>query len=621
MHALVILTLYQMLRLLFWWQNRLQFPDLVWDDATRFAWYGLRFDLAALAMSNGLSYVVILIPWPRAYRFAVAWFAVGLATCANALAVGLNLVDVEYYKFTGKRLTLDSFAIAHDIGQQFGQIARYYWLNSLLLLLLWFLVAWISARLLFPFESKYREATRRHKVGQWAWTLITIAAIALAMRGGWQAKPLIPAQAFADIGGRAGVISLNSTFTVLKSSSKVSLSEDHFFSAAELKSLLPPQGAGDPVLTKDGRKPKNVVLVILESFGQEYVQPGPGKVSYAPFLAGLMQKGSSYPEAFANGRRSIDALPSILASVPAWMEPPFITSPYQTNQVIGLASQLKSAGYQSTFYHGGRNGTMFFDLMAQQFGFDHYKGANEYPLSGDDDGQWGIFDEPFLQFVAKDLTAQNEPFFATIFTLSSHHPYRIPDAYQGRFPKGTLEIHESIGYADYALQKFYETARQQKWFADTLFIFTADHTSKSEDPLYETSYGRYAVPLLFIQNDQALTFPQPNEPAQHADIMPTVLDLLGIPAPQHTPFGQSLARPLSRPGVVLYEGETYHLFSRDQVLSWSREGSAKMFRWPLDPLLTQALTPLPSAADAQLRYLKAQIQAYNNGMVQNHLIW
>lgn len=607
LHLVCLLGIYLSLRLLFWWIHHLQFPVLSWSVAMEVFLQGLRFDLAALALINAPAYALYLLPLPQSWWRWQSRAALLLTLPANLFFLAMNIVDIEYYRFTGKRFTRDSFAITHDITQQLGQIVVYYWYYSLFVALLVLALIWLDRRLLLTGDRKPRSP--------WFALLWVLPLLGLAARGGWQSKPLIPAHAFAMEGGKYGIVTLNSSFTFLKSSDKASLSALELLPASEARALLGPEHA-KPVAVL--HRPRNVVLVILESFGREYVLEGKERASLTPFFRQLMQRGSSYSHAFANGRRSIDALPSILASIPAWMEPPFITSSYQTNRIIGLPAVLAEHGFRTHFYHGGNNGTMFFDVMARQLGFQRYLGASEYPDRADFDGQWGIFDEPFLRYVAEDLTAQQaEPFFATVFTLSSHHPYRIPDAYRGRFPKGTLEIHESLGYADYALQRFYETAKQQPWFADTLFILTADHTSKPADPLYETAYGRFAIPLVFIQNDQPVRLSDLEVPAQHADIMPTVLDLLDIHTTQRSPFGQSLLRPLSRPGVVLYEAGLYHLLGKDQLMSWNLNGDPQVFDWHRDPFLKM---PLQTELD-ELPFLKASIQCYNNGMVYNQLVW
>lgn len=616
-HCLCMLALFQALRLLFWQQNQLQFaaPDqLPWLGILG---QGLRFDLSTLALSLGPVYFLFLLPWPAAWSRWQRSLTLLLTSVLSSAALALNLVDVEYFKFTGKRLTRDSLAIAQDIEQQATSIFSYYWQYSLLLVLLIGLCIWISSRCFGRYQPQSDKAAIPIKLAS---ALLSLPLIVLAARGGWQVKPLIPAHALSL--GRSGILALNSSFTLLKSSGKATLEEKNFLPPSALEPLLFP--APSPLSSEAlaSPRPQNIVLVILESFGKEYVESNAQRPSYAPFLESLMQQGSSFPLAFANGRRSIDALPALLASIPAWMEPSFITSPYQTNRVQGLPEVLARHGWTSSFYHGGKNGTMFFDVMARQFGFNRYLGASEYPHPSDSDGQWGIFDEPFLQWVLSDLDQHAQPFFAAVFTLSSHHPYKIPPAYAGRFPKGTLEIHESIGYADYALRRFYEEARKKPWFAKTLFIFTADHTSKSESPLYETPAGHFAVPLLFIQNDQPVPLAGLDQPAQHSDLAPTVMDMLGIEPPGRSPFGASLWRRPTRPGVVLYEGSTYHLLSSDKILIWAPPAEPLRFSWREDPLLQrQEALPPDFSSSPEMLFLKAQIQAFNNGMVGDRLLW
>jgi len=90
-----------------------------------------------------------------------------------------------------------------------------------------------------------------------------------------------------------------------------------------------------------------------------------------------------------------------------------------------------------------------------------------------------------------------QPFMVAIFSLSSHHPYRVPKKYAHKFRKGKLPIQESIMYADYSLGEFFASAEKMPWYRNTLFVITADHTSEGYYPYYQTDAGQYAVPILF----------------------------------------------------------------------------------------------------------------------------
>ncbi len=612
LQTLLLLTVYEAVRVLFWLINRAQFDDSSHQLLLQAFFHGARYDLAAIVLTNAALFLFYLLPCPqRWFRWQELSTALG-SGLINGFFLAVNIVDVEYYRFTGKRFTRDSFRIAQDILSQIVQLAVYYWYYTLLILLIAAGIGYLTAKIL---RRTSRDKPWSHAVG----AVIILALLSLAGRGGWQTKPLIPAQAYAGDTGSLGILILNSSFTLLKSSDKALLQSYNWMTDEEARRILLNNGQGSSIALQ--KRPRNIVLMILESFGKEYVFPPNGQPSFTPFLQSLALKGSYFPNAFANGRRSIDALPAILAGIPAWMEAPFITSPYQTNRVQGYPSILKEQGMRTQFFHGGDNGTMFFDVMADRFGFEQYVGAREYPASNDHDGRWGIFDEPFLQYVVKRLGEDGRAFFASIFTLSSHHPYTIPLAYKDRFPKGQLEIHESLGYADLSLQKFYASAQKQSWFQDTLFVFTADHTQKTQFPEYETVLGHYRVPLLFIMNDQPLPFLGREMPVQHLDIMPTVLDALGVEPTSHSRFGSSLLKNTSRPGIILYDLPRYLLVGESKLLSWNLETNRMgIYDWQKDVLLKSERS-FTEMNDPQLKYIQAHAQCFNNGMVQNRLLW
>src|SRR5690606_14279042 len=143
---------------------------------------------------------------------------------------------------------------------------------------------------------------------------------------------------------------------------------------------------------------------------------------------------------------------------------------------------LGEKGYETAFFHGAPNGSMGFSAYMQLAGIKNYYGKNEYNNDDDFDGIWGIWDEPFMQFMAKKLDTFKQPFFSSFFSLSSHHPFKVPEHYAGKFPKGQLPLHEPIGYVDNALRQFFNTASKSEWYKNTLFVIVADHASMIHFP-------------------------------------------------------------------------------------------------------------------------------------------
>ena len=176
---------------------------------------------------------------------------------------------------------------------------------------------------------------------------------------------------------------------------------------------------------------------------------------YTPFLDSLISHSLVMERAFSNGVKSIEALPSIISSIPTLMNNPFITSSYATNKYNSLPKLLKNEGYSTSFYHGGNRGTMGFYQYCKKAGFDKYFGREDYNNEKDYDGFWGIYDGPFFNYFLEKLNLEKEPFFSSIFSLSSHPPYKIPSEFDNVFNKGKLNIHENISYTDFVLGKFF----------------------------------------------------------------------------------------------------------------------------------------------------------------------
>jgi len=365
---------------------------------------------------------------------------------------------------------------------------------------------------------------------------------------------------------------------------------------------------------------KNVVILILESFGKEYSHlNNPNTAGFTPFLDSLCRTQALYFRySYANGKRSILALPSILGSSPALMDRAYISSAYSANKIEGLAAILRKEAYYTSFMHGGANGTMYFDKYCYMSGFEKYYGKDEYPNKKDYDGNWGIYDEPYLQYCVDMMSQFKQPFFNTIFTLSSHHPYSIPEKFKGKFPKGKLEIHESIAYSDFALQEFFEEAKKTDWYKNTLFILTADHTSISSDYYYQTPQGSYAVPIVFFSPGDSLLKGESLQLVQHIDIMPSVLGYLGYNKSFYA-FGNSIFNSTRKEFVINQVSERYFLTHDDKYIISFQDSVRNIYDFPTDSLLrNNLLRKKISKADKASEYLlNAIIQTYNNDLINN----
>lgn len=614
----IALLIFSLCRVLFFLLNTVHFSDV---SLSLFI-YGIRFDIVAIAFIYSPLILLHLIPIPfkttKQYRkvLTITFYFV------NTTAIAINLIDVAYFDFTLKRTTADFFGMV-GTGDDFFKLLPHYiidfWYNYVLFALL-VVLSWILNK---KFCKKDVENPTSFNLKQFlieAGIFLVFSTITVfGMRGGFQYKPIDIVNASQYAKAQNIPIVLNTPFTIIKTVLVNNIEPVAYFSNEKIETVYSPM---TKIHGNGIHQGKNVVLIILESFAKEHVGGYNEGLGYTPFIDSLMKESYVFTNAYANGSRSIEALPCILAGIPQLMAEPYAISNYAGNQIQGFPEILKDEGYNTSFYHGGKNGTMGFNGFVGIAGIDNYFGMNEYPFKEKDyDGKWGIFDEPYLQYFASELNNKTEPFFSSAFTLSSHHPYSIPKKYVNTFPKGNLPSHETVGYTDFALKQFFKTAQNMPWFKNTLFLFTADHSAQSNAAEYKTRLGRYAVPLFIFDPSKNLVG-ENNNLFQHTDISTTLLDLVSNNN-SIISFGNS-AFAKDDKFVVQYVNGTYQITFEDYFLIFDGEKSSNFYDLKTDSLLSNSLignlSPEQKIKKEQLeKLLKGIIQQYNNRLINNQL--
>lgn len=599
---LLLVVIYQLIRVGFYLYNQSFFPEI----SSNVFIGGLIFDLSILGYINILFAIFHLIPGKfqtkKMYQNSlfISFFLV------NGIFICLNFIDYEYFRFVGRRSSFSMITAEGMTNEIGGLIASYfvdYWKIPLFITLT-FIIFWLGLK-----QIKYRNVKTSSNFVSIASLLFMVILLFTAGRG-IDRKPLriVDASEYGPIGTSALV--LNTPFTVMKTlSKKNNLKEVHFFDDKQAERIFNPIQS----FSYENSNKKNVVLLILESFGRENIQRG-----QTPFLDSLIQKSYFFENGFANGKLSIDAVPSTLSSVPSLMNKSFISSCYAVNNVYGLPKILKDNGYNTSFFHGAFNGSQNFDQYADVAGFDRYYGKNEYKGPESFDGKWGVFDEDFLQFFAKELTTFKQPFFTTLFTISSHAPFTIPEKYKGKFPKGSTEIHESIAYADYALKRFFESAEKKPWFNNTIFVITSDHTSSTgEEPKYKNNVGKFRIPIMFFVPGDETMIATNEKNFQQIDILPSLVDYLQLNT-KLVSYGKSYKS--NQDFVVNYLDNIYNLEMGDYYLAFDGTKTIGLYNWKKDPLLkTNLVRKQPKTKNKMERFIKAYIQSFNHRVSKNQL--
>ncbi|MCX6116310.1 MAG: sulfatase-like hydrolase/transferase [Proteobacteria bacterium] len=618
----------QLLRLMFFALNVSTLGAISGSEIITGFLVGLRFDAAIIATLNG---PLIILHYFRKFLHDLRWrkgfddFVSVLFIFKEIPLIVVGIGDANLFPFTGRRANLELLDLSKDLGNQSIGLLWQYWYLTLLGIALVFFFA------LFTWQQdhspSHRRALRIHlpfKLPRYISDnilkkIIFLIIFIICARGGLQKKPLAPAHAFAWQPSVLSNLILNPGMNLLRSPPREQISHHKDFNSyEELLSYISPPWILNPENANAISKPqlqRNFVIIIVESLGSEYVGFLNNGKGYTPFLDTLASNALTFKESFSSGRRSIDAMPAIFSGIPAWRDQPFITSSYNGNQIASLPKSLRSVGYGSYFFHGAENGSMHFDVFSKMIDFDRYIGMDQYDKDGDFDGQWGIFDEPFLNFTSRELSKAHEPFLAGIFTLSSHNPFTIPKQYVGKFPKGTLPIHESIGYADYSLSKFFENSRKEPWFNNTIFIITGDHSSLSDQEFYNNVLGRSRVPIIIFDPLENSNFIGQKDIAQHVDIPSTVGDLAFLNPDKFSKFGRSVFSPRDRSFSILWEYGKWYWKDSESILEMEEDGTAYHYQGN-DIHFTKRL-PLDSQTMEKLARLKAYRQYYTNGLLDN----
>ena len=592
---------------------------------------GLVFDTSAILVTNIPYIVLMLLPWHGKERPAYQQFCRWVFVIVNSLALAINLIDACYFRFTMRRTTTTVFSeFANE--QNLGSIFFTETLNHLYLVFLFAFVAWGLYRLA-------RYSTLRHDSLRW-WhydvaMLLSLAFVApfvvAGIRGGFATavRPITISNAnqYVNRPIEAALV-LNTPFSLYRTIGKDVFSvPDYFASEQELETHYSPvHRPASGIMEK-----KNVVVLIVESFGREYI----GALNpclddsqykgYTPCIDSLIARSITFSHTYCNGRKSIDGMPSILSSIPMFIEPFFLT-PASMNHVSGLASILGGEGYQTAFFHGAQRGSMGFQAFARSTGFKDYYGREDFSrdkrFGGEQefDGTWAIWDEPFLQYYCAKMSEMKEPFMTAVFTASSHHPYVVPEKYRERFPEEGIEIHKCIRYTDMALGKFFRSASRQPWFKNTIFVLTSDHTNLSDHDYYQTDLGGFCSPIIIYE--PGITDLQPavqDKIAQQIDILPTVLGMLHYPKPYFA-FGiDVLNTPAEDTWAVNYLNGIYQYVKHGHVLQFDGQRTRAVYALT-DSLMKHNLVGNCPDQESMEHELKAIIQQYMARMTQDRLL-
>lgn len=638
LNVLAVYAIYFLCRIVFYVSN-LSFYEQQTDGSVfiNIIKGGFFFDTSAIIYTNLLYFILAALPLhikepSKTYSKVLKYVFV----ITNSIAIISNFVDCVYFRYTGRRTTstvFDEFKNEDNItGIVFKEIANSWYLVLIAAIFILALVIVYRKNKLFSVTKPTKNYVTYYGIRLIFLVIIVLLSI-IGIRGGIDrsTRPIALSNASQYVKRPVETaLVLNTPFSIIRTIGNKPFITPEYFDADSLESIYTPLHQPSTPDSIARGKGKNVVVFIIESFAKEYIGAlnprleGGNYKGYTPFTDSLVNHSLTFEYSYCNGRKSIDAMPSILSSIPYFVEPFFLT-PAALNDLSGIARELKSEGYYSAFFHGAKNGSMGFEAFANATGFDDYYGRTEFDMEekyggeNEFDGFWAIWDEPFFQFYADKMNEFKQPFVTAMFSASSHHPFNIPQKYKDIYPEENLPIHKCIRYTDNALRNFFNTAKQYDWYNNTIFVICNDHTNQSDHQEYQTDLGTFGGTIIFYSPGDSLLIGHSNKIAQQIDVMPTILSYLGYQKP-YISFGcDLLTTPEDQTFAVSYNNGIYQYVKNGYLLQFNGEKTTAVYKLD-DIMLKNNLLGQVSEQNAMEKEIKAIVQQYMQRMNENNLI-
>ncbi len=547
-----------------------EFKDLNVSLFQQIVFVTLRFDLATLAYFSMPILLLVFIPisHKNIFYFRTVFF---VAYFWLLFFVVYLFIDLIYYQFSLRHISFEILNAGGEIKPLIKIAIEKYRVELFIFIV--FLVL-LSVHYVFVFKKNYTKSKITGVFLNMLFFIILAGLLVLFARGGVQMKPMKLSDAFVFENPSFGHLCLNGFYTTLKTVYEIKIKKNKLKYAkfncnkdgvTKIKNMFfvdGEVGLSDeyPILRRFNYKEKdfeklNIVVFVMESWSGKFSKVTDGDIDATPFLTKLSKKGLLLKRFFANGQRSIEGISAIVTSIPPWGGLIVSENPLLSQLPVNfLPAILKKHGYETIFIHGAKYGSLGLSSFAKHVGFNKYISKEELiKKGGKDDGVWGIYDEDTFLIANDIFEKEKKPFFALIFSLSSHTPYKVPSKKFLVFGKEQphADFLNALYYSDYALSRFFERAEKSSYFKNTIFVILGDHTEgkTTKNSIFE----RFHVPCLFY----APNFIKPGQidiSTSQLDIVPTLLDLLKS-SDYHASFGNSVFRKRNDKGAILAYGD------------------------------------------------------------------
>jgi len=325
---------------------------------------------------------------------------------------------------------------------------------------------------------------------------------------------------------------------------------------------------------------KNVVLITIESLSADFMKTYGNQGNITPFLDSLAQKSLLFTNLYAAGNRTVRGLEAVTLCLPPTAGESVVKREDNKNK-FSTGSIFKQKGYNVKFMYGG---DAFFDNMQDFYSGNGYQIVDKSSFSPEEitfSNVWGVCDEDMYNKAIKIMNAEgkeNKPFFNHIMTVSNHRPFTYPNN-KIDIPGDIKSRDGGVKYTDYALRKFFDMARKQPWFNNTVFVIVADHCASSAGKT-ELPLDKYRIPaFIYMPNEKP---EKCNKLMSQIDLMPTLFGLLHFDYNSKF-FGQDVLKPSYKPRAFIATYQDLGLIKDNVLTVLSPKQEVRQFALKLDP--------------------------------------
>ncbi|MDU8923437.1 LTA synthase family protein [Pasteurellaceae bacterium LIM206] len=570
---------------------------------------GIRMDVVTMSWLFGLPALLNVLLF---YKNSQKWHRTFLRLWLTVFSVFLLFMElatpafIATYDFRPNRLFLEYLLYPKEV---FSMLGKGHPLATVLSLVL----SVVSAVLFWRVSGR---ATQNIRFPKWQWRpVLVLCVIALTVLGGRSTlanRGINPAMVAFSSDGLVNSLVLNSGYSVLYAANQLKSEEisSEVYGEMSVEEMLQRVKANRPAadyiseqyptLSRNRAsyqgKPRNIVIILEESFGAQFVGTLGGK-NLTPEFDKLARQGWLFDNLYATGTRSvrgIEALVSGFTPTPARSTVKLTKS--QTN-FFSIAEILKQQGYDTSFIYGGEK---HFDNMASFFygnGFTRIIDQNDYK-NPEFSGIWGVSDEDLFR-KANDtfnqLHQQGKPFFSLVFSSSNHDPFEFPDGKIELVEHPKATVNNAVKYADYAIGQFFRMAKQSDYWQDTIFLVIADHDARA----YGASLlpvEHFHIPALILGSD--IQPRRDNRLVSQFDMPTTLLSLAGVNA-DYPMIGYDLTQDVNPNRAIMQFNQTQGMMRGHDLVILRPKIAAQGFEYnPTTHRLTEKTQPEAFKKDA-----------------------